>query len=465
MQQYWIQKLAAFPVTLQFVNELHQLTNALQNNQYFMILMDMSCYDSTAKILQTFGVGESTYFIGESYHTLDDVKGFRLLRNPLLPATLLKVLNDQWNAEDYMKKAEAEFVSPDARILVADDNTMNLRLMAKILEKYEIIQSVATSADECLKKVKENDYDILFIDQTIPGGTGMNLMEQIRSLGEEKFLKMPIVLLSDSHDAMALSGFVQLGFTDALPRPINVRALERILHNLLPSKLVKAVSNEAQREVDAAKQATKAIIKGEPGLNTSKGLLNIGFNQAAYEAILNTYYQEGLKNLSLLPELRDSEDLSLFTTYVHGIKSASASIGAMEVSDCFKQLEFAGKENRRKFIEENYEEFAGKLEEMLEIVKNYLIEHNAFVDKEEETVEEDNREEEKIRTMDLETLKNYLDSMNLNKCEEMLTMLLDHNYGAVYNRMIRDLKNGYDNFDFHSMKKTLAEMLEKVNAN
>ena len=143
------------------------------------------------------------------------------------------------------------------------------------------------------------------------------------------------------------------------------------------------------------------------------------------------------------------------------MKSASASIGAMEVSALFKKLEFAGKESNREFIESNYAPYTEKLIEILDEVKAYLTEHNAFEgDEEQSDLEQAEREE--IRFEQLEEFKNLLDKMDLKHCDNIIENMSQRNFGQEVNAQIREMKTAYENFDFHTVKKTLTTLMNSL---
>lgn len=254
---------------------------------------------------------------------------------------------------------------------------------------------------------------------------------------------------------------LELGFQEYLAKPIRRRYLEKCLLEFLPEELIEYVKTK-----DAGEKTDKSMMlagkneqKQTGGLNTEKGLLNIGFNQEAYAAILNTYYTEGLKYLELLPSLLETGNIQLFTTHVHGIKSSSASIGAMEVSALFKELEFAGKAGDTGLINRKFTGYLEKFKAVLEEVKAYLINIGRFS----ETQSEQNLDDQETHEMTVEILQNFkteLDKMNLKVTDELVPEMASKNFGVQINEQIKKLRNAYDMFDFHQVKAILNEMIE-----
>ena len=458
MQQFWTEMLKDFPVQIKFCSNYLHLDKILFEKYYQYIFLPYEIYEQSINTISKYGCKNYTYIIGEYYHTMDDFDGCKMIRRPISCINIIDVINGTWTEDEYLRKMKKrDFHAPKANILITDDNTVNLKLISNLFQKYQIDIALATSGEECLKKVKENRYHMVFIDSLLPDMNGINLMEQIRSLKDDFYRKLPLIMITPSKEISVRDEYIQAGFNDFIVKPVRAADLERCMLELLPPDIIEeynAVDTETTNSTNKP-----GNVKIESGLDTAKGLLNIGFNEDAYHAILNTYYKECNKNLGLLPELKANTDLSLYTTYVHGMKSSSASIGAMEVSELFKQMEFAGKENNRSFIEENYEAYTEKLREMLEIVKQYLIDHQAF---QSDDVVNDNESKEQIDMNSelINELKECMDKMNLKRCDELIAELSDYNYGKEINSIIQQMKEAYNNFDFHNAKIQLNKLLE-----
>jgi CheY-like chemotaxis protein/HPt (histidine-containing phosphotransfer) domain-containing protein len=375
------------------------------------------------------------------------------------------ILNHKWNKEDYKSSATVRtFTAKKAKVLVVDDNAVNLKVAAGIFSKYGIDISVATCGQDGIKKIESERYDLILMDMVMPDMSGSDVLKLIREKEDKYYKEVPVVALTAQNGTNAREEILNLGFQEYLSKPIKRRYLEQCLLSFLPEELIEKVKPEEQNKTDKGSKENEAAPKAESGLNTEKGLLNIGFNQDAYAAILNTYYSEGLKYLDMLPNLLEVGNIQLFTTNVHGIKSSSASIGAMEVSALFKELEFAGKDGRVDEIRQKFPGYLEKFKEILGIVKEYLI----SIGKMQETEETDNLEEKEVEelTIDMLTdLKAELDRMNLKVTDERVPELASRNFGAQANGQIKKLKEAYDMFDFHQVKAILNDMISSMTEN
>jgi CheY-like chemotaxis protein len=92
------------------------------------------------------------------------------------------------------------------------------------------------SGEEALKLVQDNTYDLIFMDHIMPGLDGVETTLAIRTLGEafEKD-KLPIVALTANAVSGMMEMFLENGFNDFLPKPIERAKLNELMTRLVPS--------------------------------------------------------------------------------------------------------------------------------------------------------------------------------------------------------------------------------------
>lgn len=461
----WQNIMEGFGLRPTYSRNYYGFDKAIQDKNFDFIFVPNEVYENLSNIISLYQCEEKTYVIAEYSAIYGDYGKCRLIHKPFSSISVAEVLNHKWNKEDYKKSStEKTFTAQNAKVLVVDDNVVNLKVAAGIFSKYGINIAVATCGKDGIKKIENEQYDLILMDMVMPDMSGSDVLDQIRAKDEKYYKEVPIVALTAQSGANVREEMLEFGFQEYLSKPIKRRYLEQCLLKFLPEELIENIKTEDKTpgaKGGAAEQSSAVVKKPESGLNAEKGLLNIGFNKDSYAAILNTYYSEGLKYLDTLPQLLEAGNIQLFTTDVHGIKSSSASIGAMEVSALFKELEFAGKDGKVDEINEKFPGYMEKFKEILTIVKEYLI----SIGKMQETAKEDNlekKEEEKLTMEILTALKSELDRMNLKVTDEKIPELASKNFGAQANEQIKKLKEAYDLFDFHQVKAILNDMMEEI---
>ncbi|MDR3164725.1 MAG: response regulator [Synergistaceae bacterium] len=127
----------------------------------------------------------------------------------------------------------------DIRVLVVDDNIVNVKIALIYLSKHNINAVSAGSGAEALEMINDNDndYDLVFMDHMMPEMDGIEATKRIRALPNGKGEKIPIIALSANAIDEVNELFTNAGMNDFLSKPIDRNALNSILIKWLPDKM------------------------------------------------------------------------------------------------------------------------------------------------------------------------------------------------------------------------------------
>ncbi len=266
------------------------------------------------------------------------------------------------------------------RALVVDDEPMNLTVARSVFGKYGMIVSTASSGQESVNKCSENDYDIVFMDHMMPGMDGVEAMKRIRSDPHRRRNDMPIVALTANAVSSAKEMFLKEGFDGFVSKPIDLVELERVLKKILPKTMITYVEEEedaiqaepvsattekapqAAEKTSAPDNSETVQDSGEKtpyemlekvGVNISMGLGYCMNDDEFYKSLLIQFAEESDNKRDGMKKALAGDDVKGYEILVHALKSTSKMIGCTELSEKAKALEFAAKEGRRDFIEEN----------------------------------------------------------------------------------------------------------------
>ncbi len=140
-----------------------------------------------------------------------------------------------------MEPFEVCFTAPQAKIMVVDDNEINLRVARDLLQTFGVTPELVGSGMDCLVRLwTQPDYDLIFMDHMMPEMDGIETARKIRSLGDT-YATIPIVALSANAAEGTEQEFLAGGMNDLLAKPIELQALSVILEKWLPEeKLVRS---------------------------------------------------------------------------------------------------------------------------------------------------------------------------------------------------------------------------------
>lgn len=137
-------------------------------------------------------------------------------------------------------KYRQSFISPSSRVLFVDDNMMNLKISKLLLKDTQITVDTVSSGAEAIEIIKENRYDVIFLDHMMPGLNGIDTLEKMR---QDIYLKdTPVVALTANVISGARDMYADYGFSDYLAKPFTPKLLEKMLIKWLPKNKVSLLS-------------------------------------------------------------------------------------------------------------------------------------------------------------------------------------------------------------------------------
>ncbi len=138
------------------------------------------------------------------------------------------------------KKYKASFTAPDARILVVDDNKVNVLVFANLLKQTSMSIDMAYSGMQCLELAKENKYDIIFLDHMMPEMDGIETLSRLRDECDIN-KDTPVIALTANAIIGAREQYMDAGFTNYLSKPFEPVELELMIVDIIPPEKINKV--------------------------------------------------------------------------------------------------------------------------------------------------------------------------------------------------------------------------------
>lgn len=305
-----------------------------------------------------------------------------------------KIENEPIKKEE--KKKQTKLDLKGKKILIVDDNTLNLKVAAKFLEIYKPEVETVESGFACLEKVKDNNYDLILLDDMMPKMSGV---ETLKKLKENEDFKTPVVVLT----ANAISGmkekYLNEGFDDYLAKPINKEELKNILEKVLNKEEETSIFGELPKEVYEIGNK-KQIPIAQPANTTSKIeeekaennditdndntsiLIENGVNLESalellggidtYNETLEEFVNASEKRKQRIEKYLEKENMNDYSIEVHALKSDCKYLGFMKLADIAFNHELKSKTSNQEFIKNNYQELITEWNKILNISKEYL---------------------------------------------------------------------------------------------
>jgi CheY-like chemotaxis protein len=218
-----------------------------------------------------------------------------------MPAHALAIANILNNIQDGVTYVmEAEFTAPDARVLVVDDITANLKVMEGLLSPYEMQVTLCKRGADAVGLASSQKFDLVFMDHMMPDMDGIEASKLIRSNSGEYFENLPIVALTANAVTGVREKFIEAGMNDFLAKPIETVKLNAILERWLPREKRRKPVERGVSKTAGNLTLTDALMNISE-LSLEKALTMVGGSKESYERILKLAVR-------LLPE--NIEDLN-----------------------------------------------------------------------------------------------------------------------------------------------------------
>jgi len=302
------------------------------------------------------------------------ISNVRFVSIPVQSLSIANTLNGKADSYNYFDSSVSSGVIrhtyPNARLLLVDDIPTNLKVAEGLLSPYNAKIDTCLSGAEAIELVKQNKYDLIFMDHMMPEMDGIEATAAIRKLETMNVVsgnggkQIPIISLTANAVVGMREMFIENGFNDFLSKPIDVSKLNEILDRWIPGEKKEIGSKNCGPESISPLPATRSPLPVIPNVDTAKGIAMLRGKLDTYMKVLSMFCKDVDERLPQLRIMPEAEALPAFIIQVHSLKSMTASIGAQEVSSYAAGLEAAGKAADMTFIREHLPDFTVQLAEL-----------------------------------------------------------------------------------------------------
>lgn len=268
--------------------------------------------------------------------------------------------------------ADIRFTAPKARVLIVDDNPINLKVAAGLMRPFNMQLLTADSGSAAIEMLRSHDIDLVFMDHMMPEMDGVEAVQIIRSTEGEYYQKLPVIALTANAVNGARDIFMQSGFNDFLAKPIELSALDRVLRNYLPKEYMQPPTDTPYAGVERRRRGDQPRRDSSVMFDPDKGISYTGGDREAYCEILSLYVKKSEEKREYIAELLRQKDWKNYIIEVHALKSTSLSVGAIRLSELAKELEAAGRVESYGIIEKKNDELLQMYGEVVGNAKKFL---------------------------------------------------------------------------------------------
>lgn len=355
---------------------------------------------------------------------------------------------------EQMSHYKEKLHAPKAHLLFVDDTAMNLDVIKGLLKNTGIKIDTVLSGKQALEAVKNNVYDIVFIDHRMPEMDGIETLHAMKKMSDNKSTGKPCIALT----ANAISGvkkmYLKEGFDDYLSKPVNPAKLEEMIKHYLPEEYLenietpensnKTLETEEDKTIEAQMQKLKIIKE----IDVDAGIRFCGSPDLLLTTIAQYHSSINQKALEL-QNYFETEDWHNYEIKVHALKSTSRLIGATKLSNLAEHLEKSANQKNIDEIQLKHKELINTFINYVELLEPVLKNESDDSAKPEITKQELN---EKINQMIA-----YADSFDIDGLDFIVKELSNYHLPLDFSQKFVKIAQYVQNVDFKELRNLLLE--------
>ena len=365
------------------------------------------------------------------------------------------------------------FVAPNANILVVDDNTMNLGVFQALLKRTKMNIVTADSGRKCLELVKEQSFNIIFMDHMMPEMDGIETLHEIQKLEHFPNEETPVIALTANALAGARESYLREGFKDFLTKPIDAYLLEQMILSYLPDELVQITeqADDLQGEnheelLDKNRETVQSgfeglgpdeqVLQEEYDISLKNGLALVQGELEMYLDIVDLFLKDR-KRQEAMQQLIAEENLEEYAISVHGVKGTARALGADKFADIAYEHEMKSKAGELEYVKAHWDELVAVWDNTLMGLQEFYGKYRAEDDKY-GVVSDNGGEILQLSQNDLEEVAELLDDFETDQAIEKLKNWIGSPLEQGMHERIKNVLIALeDDFDEHTAIKLLRE--------
>lgn len=298
---------------------------------------------------------ESQYAIGSTF-------GFDLTLKVVDPEPVGKIDDRRKNVRRERDDTR-HIYAPDARVLITDDNGMNLKVAINFMKIFGITPVTCSSGTEAIELVRKDRFDIIFLDHMM---SHMDGIEALSVMKQENILNgAAVIALTANAVVGAEEQYLAAGFDGYLSKPVTIEDFEKTLKQYLPEELIAGKDDISKDDINNKENKYMTIDTArEIGLNVDSALVFAYGDEDFYLELLTDYAKEASDRCAELTSYLEQGNLKDYEILVHSIKSSSKTVGADDLSELARDLEMAAKNGDLDYVRQHHDALVSGSEEL-----------------------------------------------------------------------------------------------------
>jgi len=465
------------------VSNMEELKGLLTRYRLTHLVIGREEYDENAAWFEYLDEGTEVIVIADDGFVLPQGSRIKLLRKPFYCLPIVNILNAGagQESESFERK---NMICPDVRVLVVDDEPMNLMVAEGIFKNYRMKVKTAGSGMEAIDLCGKEEFDLIFLDHMMPEMDGVETLRRLRQIHTDAGRVLTIIAFTANAVSGAREMFLQEGFDEFVSKPIEDVELERVLRKVLPKSSILFVDEEdikgkraegqetGGKEIKEERSKEGTVTEKRPeedrlarlesaGVNTRSGMQYCRGDMEFYGELLVKFARDEEQKVLEINDFFRKEDLENYRIRVHALKSSAKMVGADSLSEMAKKAEEAAKNDDAGYIREHQEELITRYDEL---ARHILQVFDLCENTPEQTAQRAGTEISDGELVSrLAQLKEILDTFEADRADSLIAEmsgLICRNLSVE--ELLRDVKRDVEDFEFSSAAGKVEALMGKM---
>ena len=315
---------------------------------------------------------KTAVIVTDYYSRVDrDLPNLLVSKKPMSAMSMATVLGDgaaRKGSEDD-RPEEIPFTAPGAKVLIVEDNSVNLTVSVGLLEPLGMKITSAMSGKEAIRKIEEEHFDLILMDHMMPEMDGVETTRIIRRMYPD-YDEVPIIALTANAVRGVREMFISEGMNDFVPKPIELPVLTAKLRQWLPpEKIMSAPPTVPAQTVRIGRNEVRR--SSSPQLDKDEALKLLG-SEKLFRQVVMEYLRIIPEKSERIEKLYREENWSDYAVELHGLKNASRQIGAAELTQLCEETENAVNLRKLAFVRDSHERIVSMYRGYSNLLPGYL---------------------------------------------------------------------------------------------
>ncbi len=368
----------------------------------------------------------------------------------------------------------ANYIAPEAKILIVDDNKVNLMVVSALIRNLNAKVTTCRSGMECLSLNETERYDVIFLDHMMPEMDGIETIHKLRDMEGAYYQEVPVIAFTANAAKEMEQQFLDAGMNDFIFKPVRGDEMKNMIRKWLPAERIvpltadgeeiKSPENETIRsaaDVESLLNKIKANeekqeeVKKDDYIDERKAIRLVGGNRRIFEQSALIFANRIPEQEKLIGVHEVDEDETKLALDLYTLKTSAETIGATKLVEEMAPILEALEKKDFALIHRRMPEFLAlyrKYSEVLKVYEPHLAEGENVLSKREMLAIAD-------------SILTAIEAYDVDAIDRYVQQLASHSWSKEYHYYVQEIRNTALNVQYDICAEWTRQFADRIELN